>query len=99
MKVPLIELERVVREAIPGATTEYTTPLRAHGFHHLDIRVNGRFVTVRWRDDIRFRIYEDLEDDETAAFDSVPSVTVATLTEAIDVVVQLLAPLRETATR
>lgn len=82
-------LEDGVIAALPGVRVEHVAPLRATGFHHVDFWLGERIVVVKWRDDIRFRVAE-IDDD--SAFDAGPATDVATVDEAIALVIRLLAP-------
>lgn len=88
---PLHQLADRVRQSAPGATINFDPPYHPTGFHDINIQFQGHYVAVRWRDDIAFNVCELFEDDDDAAFDSVPGlVRLETLDAALDHVLMLL---------
>jgi hypothetical protein len=92
----LEEIEHIVRDRVPDAVTEYLPPYHPTGNHDLRITVDGKFMSIRWREDIRYWV--DGGDDPDGVLDAVDGlVQLDTADAALRYVLELIGERRANA--
>ena len=92
----LEEIELALHERFPDIVTKYLPPYYPTGNHNLRIDADGKYMTIRWREDISYWV--DGGDDPDGVMDAVDGVVqLDTADAALRYVLQLIGDRRAEA--